>query len=142
MSPKPMIRHQDIGGNLYFMLRNLLKDCNKCKVLYEIDYKISNDTVVSPDLVVVCGDDIGETYLKKTPSIVVEILSPSTAKKDKTTKYRLYQESGVAYYLIVDIDKTHIDIYHLENGSYTEYTSDIFDINNCKVKLNLKEIFN
>lgn len=48
----------------------------------------------------------------------MEILSPSTALKDRHTKYELYQQQGVKYYLIVDVDKKTIEVYHLKNKSY------------------------
>ena len=49
---------------------------------------------------------------------MVEILSPSTALRDRHTKYELYQQQGVKYYLIVNIDSKTIEIFELIDGQY------------------------
>ena len=113
MSPKPMIKHQQISGNIFSEFNK--KISNKCLVANFIDYKIANDTIVSPDVLVACGDDLGDKYLKKTPQIVVEILSPSTQRKDRNEKYNLYENEGIKYYIIVDSQTKIAEIYKLES---------------------------
>ncbi len=55
MNPAPSPNHQDINGNLIVIFKAaLLKGCGKYKVYLPIDWKISNDTVVQPDLLIVC----------------------------------------------------------------------------------------
>jgi len=66
-----------------------------------------------PDILIVCGE-IRKKYLDFPPILVVEILSPATALKDRHTKYELYQQQGVKYYLIADTDKKTIEIYELK----------------------------
>ena len=62
---------------------------------------------MEPDITVVCDlsklDDIG---CKGAPDLVMEILSPSTQRHDKLTKFNLYQRAGVREYWITDMDKT------------------------------------
>jgi Uma2 family endonuclease len=101
MSPAPSIRHQSISGQINAALVQALKNCKACQALLPIDWRISDDTVVQPDNLVVCGD-IGETYLAFAPSLIFEVLSPSTAQKDQTLKFELYQREGVKYYVMVD----------------------------------------
>ena len=61
------------------------------------------DTVVQPDIVVVCDPDkIRHNGIWTAPDVVVEILSPSTSRKDQNEKYRLYERSGVREYWVVD----------------------------------------
>jgi len=61
------------------------------------------DTVVQPDLVVVCDKDkIRQNGIWTAPDFAVEILSPSTSRKDQREKYDLYERSGVKEYWIVD----------------------------------------
>jgi Uma2 family endonuclease len=77
-------------------------------------------------------------------ALVVEILSPSTALRDRHTKYEIYEQQGVKYYLIVDTDKQTIEIYKLLNGKYelqSNGNKDGFDLNgSCKVNPDLSGI--
>lgn len=78
------------------------------------------DTLVEPDISVVCDpsklDDIG---CKGAPDLVMEILSPSTIRHDRFTKFNLYQRAGVREYWIVDpVDKS-VQVFVLEDGRYT-----------------------
>ena len=119
MSPTPIPEHQRIASEmrteLVLALRKAL--CKKCRAYDPIDYKISNDTILEPDILIVCGE-IPKKYLDFPPALVVEILSPATTLKDRHTKYELYQQQEVNYYLIVDIDKKTIEVFHLQNGKY------------------------
>lgn len=118
MSPLPLPLHQQIEGNLFIEFKQALKTgCKQCKVYLPLDYKISDDTIVQPDLLIVCKN-IEKPYLDFTPVLVVEILSPSTMLRDKNTKFTLYEQQGILYYLIVDANKKTIDIYKLVEGNY------------------------
>ena len=66
---------------------------------------------------IICGE-AKKKYLDFPPSLVVEILSPSTALRDRHTKYELYQQQGVKYYLIVDADKKSIQVYIFRDGEF------------------------
>ncbi len=63
MAPMPVVKHQAIAGNLNALFWNELKDCVNCKVYQPIDYLIKDDTVLEPDLLVVCGNIINKKYL-------------------------------------------------------------------------------
>ncbi len=83
-----------------------------------IDIKVADDTILQPDAVVVCKD-ISKPFLDFPATIVVEILSPSTAMKDRNNKFYIYQSQKISYYLIIDADKNEIEIYHLkDDGNY------------------------
>ena len=125
MSPAPTWRHQGIVGNLHMQLAVFLKG-KSCKVFpAPIDVRLNadayDDTVVQPDITVVCDlsklDDKGSCT--GAPTMVIEVLSPSTSKKDRSTKMRLYQKAGVCEYWIVDPDSYTIMVHILENGKYT-----------------------
>lgn len=119
MSPAPTPNHQRVSAKMISKFEIALEasSCKKCRVYQPIDYKIAEDTILQPDILIVCGE-ITKSYLDFPPALVVEILSPSTALKDRHTKYELYQQQGVKYYLIVDIDKKIIEVYELKNNSY------------------------
>lgn len=72
-----------------------------------------NPNVVQPDLVVICDQDkVGEDdkYMG-IPTLVVEVLSPSTRGKDHATKLHLYMKSGVQEYWIVDLESKTVHLY-------------------------------
>jgi len=119
MSPSPVPSHQRAAAEIRTELTLALRkaNCKKCRAYDPIDYKIADDTILVADVLVVCGD-IKKKYLDFPPALVVEILSPSTALKDRHTKYELYQQEGVKYYIIVDTDKEIIEVYEMKDKKY------------------------
>ncbi|MEA1955497.1 MAG: Uma2 family endonuclease, partial [Campylobacterota bacterium] len=129
MSPAPMIKHQDISNKIGRLLGNSLENCKHCTALLPVDWRIANDTVVQPDNLVICHEPKHEAYLVKSPKIIFEILSKSTASKDKGLKYNLYEKEGVDYYIIVDPIQEVAKVYFLKDGRYIkalDATDEIF----------------
>ena len=125
MSPAPSIRHQTVSIRLAARIFELLRG-HSCQVLTapidvllprgdEADESIS--TVVQPDIVVICNPEIiRASHIRGAPDWVIEILSPSTAKKDEGIKRDRYQQAGVGqYWLIHPTDKT-LNRYCLREG--------------------------
>jgi len=146
MAPAPMKIHQKIASELFFYLKqNIQEECIECEVLYETDWKISNNTTVRPDIVLVC-DDEGKRYITKAPKIVIEILSPSTAQKDETIKFELYENESVDYYILVYPTDLKAKVYHLKDGRYTkvgDFTKEklkFIDIK-CNIELDFDKVF-
>jgi Uma2 family endonuclease len=145
-SPTPVPSHQRVAAALRAELSFLLKKCNNCSVYDPLDYRLADDTILIPEILVVCGE-IKKKYLDFPPVLVAEVLSPSTALQDRHTKYGYFEQEGVKYYLIVDTDKKEVEIFLLINGKYTlQQISDngtysfTFD-QNCGGEVNLKEIW-
>ena len=137
MSPAPMIEHQNISGNIHLQLKQQFQDCHRCQVLLPVDWKIFEDTVVQPDNLVICHTPKNKAYLTKAPEIIFEILSKSSAKKDITIKFDLYEREGVKYYIIVNPDDKVAKVYRLKNGKYIKLLDATdekveFKINKCK----------
>jgi Uma2 family endonuclease len=116
MSP-PFRLHQGVSGNLFLKLRNFLEG-KPCKV-YAAPFGVrlfpktdnSDDTVVEPDIVVICDPKkLDERGCNGAPDLVVEILSPSTARYDRIVKFRKYQKAGVREYWIVDPDEKTLQV--------------------------------
>jgi len=118
MSPAPMIKHQSVSANIAWELKNIFQECEKCKTLLPIDWKIAEDTVVQPDNSVICHEPKNEAYITKAPKIIFEVLSKSTAKKDRGLKFHLYEAEGVSYYIIVDTKEQLAKVYELKEGKY------------------------
>ena len=127
MSPGPNRLHQKWLGELHRQIANYL-EAKPCEVyLAPFDVRLSDSTdasdeetitVVQPDIIVVCDHDkLDDRGVKGAPDLVVEIISPSTAKRDITTKYELYQRYGVKeYWLMYPNDRTLL-VYRLSDNS-------------------------
>lgn len=145
MSPAPNRHHQRFGSRFVTAVSNALNKisapCN-CEVLYETDWLISEDTVVRPDVMVTC-ENLATDFITSPPSLILEILSPSTLLKDRNTKFNLYQAFGVRYYLIADLGKKEIAIFQLIDNRYQEVKelNDFQLTKECTVSLSLMELF-
>ena len=68
---------------------------------------------------IVCDPDkIKDTCVEGAPDLVVEVLSPSTAKRDRGDKAKAYAKAGVRVYWIVSIETRSIEVYHNEDGRF------------------------
>lgn len=147
MAPAPMKIHQKIAREMVLALSNALDDevCPECEILYETDWKISENTTLRPDVVLVC-DDESEKYISKAPKIVAEILSPSTAQKDETVKFNIYEDEKVEYYILVYPDDLKAKVYQLKGDKYSkvgDYSNQklSFESSECSLEIDFKEIF-
>jgi len=146
MAPAPVKIHQRLAGGIFRALsEEMQEDCALCEVLYEVDWKVTEETIVRPDIVMVC-DDEGEAYLTKAPKIIVEVLSPSTAKKDETVKFDIYEAEGVQYYILVYPDDLRAKVYSLKDGRYIkvrDFTHEtlVFEDIECEVSLDFAQVF-
>lgn len=145
MSPAPMRKHQSLASELIYNLREQLDECPLCEVLGKVDYKVSDDTILRPDMVLTCGET-KESYLTKAPEIVIEIISPSTAKRDETYKFDVYEAEKVKYYIIVYPDDLVAKVYKLDakeydkQGDFSEEEYEFLDTK-CGVKIDFKRVF-
>jgi Uma2 family endonuclease len=87
------------------------------RLFYEADE--SDDTVVQPDLVVVCDPEkLGPEGCRGAPDMAVEILSPSNTAIEMNRKLKLYQEAGIREYWTVDPENKYIGTYRLQGDIY------------------------
>lgn len=146
MSPTPIPAHQRVASEIRTELILALRKgkCKNCRAYDPLDYKISDDTILVPDIMIVCGE-IKKNFLDFAPSLVIEILSPSTALRDRHTKYELYQNQGVKYYLIVNVDTKTIEIFELIDNVYQLQVNKIpirFELENeCFIEPDFTNVF-
>jgi len=117
MAPMPVPKHQRTSILLAVAFEKAMANCKKCKVYSPLDWKIAEDTVVQPDMLIVC-DRIEKKFLDFPPILVVEILSPATASKDRGEKMELYLSQKVKYYLIIDPQFQKVEVYQCINDQY------------------------
>ncbi len=116
MTPSPAVSHQRVGASITRQLGERLDACEQCEVLYEIDWYISADTVVRPDVLVICYEP--EEKITKAPELIFEVISPSTARRDEQLKFELYQREGVRHYVLVYPEQKTARVYTLDGGAY------------------------
>lgn len=147
MAPSPLKTHQSLAYEIARVLGNSIEEagCNSCEVFGEFDYKVSSDTVLKPDLVLVC-DEENENYLTKAPEIIFEVISPSTSRKDELYKFGIYEQEKVKYYLLVYPEDLKVKLYKLKDGKYDkegDFTNEsyLFSGAKCKVSLDFSKVF-
>lgn len=144
MSPAPNMNHQRVSKRITRELDKDLDKCGKCESFLPIDWQISEDTVVQPDISIVCKDLNGKR-LHSAPMAIFEVLSLSTKKKDRTTKFNLYESQRVTYYVLVDPDDESVEFYRLNSeGKYEKQDSGSvlrFDFEGCEVVLDMGKVW-
>jgi len=125
MSPAPAISHQSISFNLsgLFFMYFHNKPCKAFASPFDVVLKNKDgkeDTVVQPDLCVVCDPEklADGKRCQGAPDLIIEILSPGNSKKELKNKYELYQEAGVREYWLVHPQDEYVIINVLENNLY------------------------
>lgn len=131
MSPAPTRYHQDISREIERPISNYLykKTCKVYSAPFDVRIPMNDEegedaiyTVVQPDICVICDpkklDDRG---CIGAPDMIVEIISPSTAKKDLNEKLDLYESSGVREYWIVFPKERFIMVHLLNDKGIYEF---------------------
>ncbi len=144
MMATPSRIHQKISGELFGQLREYLggKQCEVYAAPFAVrlfegaeDSPENVYTMVEPDISVICSpeklDDMG---CKGAPDLIIEILSPSTRRHDRLTKFNLYQRAGVREYWIVDPSDRSVQSFLLENNAYIARD---FAVNDDKITVNV-----
>jgi Uma2 family endonuclease len=108
VTPCPKFSHQELLGRLFLSIANFLATRRHLGwvVLSPFDVVMSEHDIVEPDLLFIAGDQkaiITEANVQGPPALVVEILSPSTRRRDEGIKRRLFDSRGVREYWMVDL---------------------------------------
>ena len=107
--------HQDAVLNLAYILKNISKEKKRCTpriAPFDLKLNVNNNiSVAQPDVMLFCSSE-------EIPCAVFEVLSPSTAHKDKTVKKELYEQSGIKEYFLVNVEFNLIEKFILQEGKY------------------------
>ena len=119
MSPQPALNHMGIVGNIHNIFKNFLKG-KPCSAFTDgVDVYLTKKDRVVPDVMIVCNRDIlRHNGVHGVPDLIVEVLSPGTASRDKGYKKDLYERCGVKEYWIVTVESRSVEIYILKDGRY------------------------
>jgi len=124
VTPSPTFEHQSILSNLSFEITAHVKehDLGSC-VQAPCDVVLADDTVLQPDFIFVATDHLDDLRdghaLTGAPDLVAEVLSPETARRDRTEKREIYADAGVPWFLIVEPKGRVVEVFQLQNdGNY------------------------
>lgn len=119
--PSPKHEHQQIIVALVILLNTLIKSGKI--VVAPMDVILDDYNTVQPDVFWLRGDDslcrVGDDgYYYGAPDLVCEVLSPSTALRDRADKFLLYEKHGVREYWLIDPLNIYMEVYRLQNGVF------------------------
>ena len=118
MSPASA-EHVYTAGSIYNIFKNYLKGKNCVPFSDGLLVHLTDENKFVPDMMVVCDrSKIKSDGVHGAPDLVVEVLSPSTAKDDRTRKKEVYEACGVPEYWLVSPTDKFIEVYLLESGKY------------------------
>jgi len=123
MAPGPSEPHQGVSSGLVAQLSNFLHG-KPCKLRFApFDVRLSadgaDDTVLQPDIMVICDSSkIVYSGCVGAPDLVIEILSPGSAKHDMIRKFQAYKKAGVAEYWVINPETRTLQTHILNAGEY------------------------
>lgn len=144
MRPSPFGPNERVVSQLAHQIMTQIEanSCS-CRVYTNLDWIISDDTVIRPDLMVVCGDQ-PERHLERPPSVMVEVLSDSTRGRDLTAKRTLARENRVHHYLIIDPDE-HTTVNITSTGDQSHDRQSVIELNlkscDCDLSIECSRLF-
>lgn len=118
VTPVPDPGHQLVLGHVYAQLRSYLADYKHLAQVFfsPADITWSKERLVQPDVFVVPRGEVSPSWSSiQTLLLVVEVVSPSSARADRLVKRHLYQRQGVATYWVVDPDARLVEVWHPED---------------------------
>jgi Uma2 family endonuclease len=121
VTPSPTPRHQEASDNLMLVLGGYVRRRGLGRMYSApLDVHLPSGDVVQPDLLFVAtaSEGIVQDWIRGVPDLVVEVLSPSNAERDRIVKRDVYAQSGVPEYWIVDPEARSIQVLRHEAGTY------------------------
>ncbi len=119
----PTFGHQSIGGEIYRQIANFIMEhggsCRPFIAPVDVQLDCDNKTMVQPDVGIICDPSkIKRFGIYGAPDFIVEVLSPSTQKKDMITKLVKYADAGVREYWLVDFPRQKVLVYSFEKDEF------------------------
>ncbi|WP_107839174.1 Uma2 family endonuclease [Metasolibacillus meyeri] len=119
MTPSPSVNRNTVITNLSILFGTYLKG-KKCRSFTDgVDVHLDEQNTVIPDSMIICNKDIiKHKGIYGAPDLIVEVLSPATARHDKMRKKMLYEKHGVKEYWIINPTDKSIEVYLLNGAQY------------------------
>lgn len=117
----PIPQHQRVVREILYLLMTIARKTGGEAFDSPIEVYLDDHNVFAPDVLYLLPQSacvVEEKRLVGPPELVVEVLSPSTAKYDPGHKYDAYEQHGVKEYWIVDPLHAYLEVFTLTNGTF------------------------
>ena len=119
LAAMPAVNHNRVVRNLDHIFFKYLRG-KRCESFSDgVEIHLDEDNTFVPDAMIVCNKEIIKyDGIYGAPDLVVEVLSPSTASRDRGAKKDVYEQHGVKEYWIADPKSKSVEVYHLKDGRF------------------------
>lgn len=135
--------HNLLAGNIFAELKSQLKGTPCRTFIADMKVKVANDFFY-PDVMVVCQNSDDSDYYQQSPVIIVEVLSPSTRKFDKTAKRLKYQNiPTLEEYVLIDQTIAEIEVFRKKEHwqSFYYYLGDAITFESLGITVLVEDIY-
>ena len=121
----PILKHRAIVGNVFFLLKLVVRKISGLVFVAPTEVKLDEENIYEPDVLYISLGKISiaekdENRIIGAPDLIVEVLSPGTARYDRQQKYKAYEKHGVREYWIVDPVHETIEVWMLNSKTQFE----------------------
>jgi Uma2 family endonuclease len=140
LTAAPRVKHQRIVGTLYELLARHMRAHGGLALLSPTDVALSDDTILQPDVLYLAPEslDKADQWVTGPPDLVVEVVSPSEARRDRLFKLNFYLEAGVREYWIVDGAERTIELLVNREGRFVVERPDDAELYRSPILANLE----
>lgn len=137
------VAHAALCARVMLLLGNALTDGPCAVYTSDARVKLAERQYVYPDVTVACGEQIGAMLTR--PVVVVEVLSPTTEKRDRGTKFKAYKAlSSLQEYVLIGCEYKAIEVYRREGDFWKQYEyqeGDIVELESIGVRFPFDEVY-
>lgn len=150
MSPSPLTRHQRVVGRLYALLVHFVQTNQLGEVfIAPLDVFLNDLNVYQPDIAFVSSARSGqvtEKGIEGAPDLCIEVLSKSTQRYDTVTKKKIFAQSGLKTYWLLDADAKSVTVFdfseNVEEPADRLFSPEIFRPRNLPgLEIELEQLF-
>lgn len=121
--PSPSMHHQRVSAMLFRQLADFFDGFDpKGEVFFApLDITLTNRNVLQPDILFISGGRRGNQYKERIDGpcdLVVEIMSPTTRRKDRLQKMEIYRKAGIPHYWLADLEENILEAFVLKGEHY------------------------
>jgi len=147
----PKVTHNIISGNVFAHVKEKLRG-RSCQPFHS-DQRIhipQNSLFTYPDISIVCGEILtkdNDEWNILNPSVLFEVLSPSTRNYDRSEKFQLYRAiKSLKEYILIDSEKIYVESFHINDSGHWELQEyknpeDILPVKTVELSIRVNEIY-
>lgn len=126
--PHPHPRHNRIVGYLYVFLNRYVEEHGLGLMFMDVEVDLTPDLTYAPDLFFLATERLSQYdeesgEITGPPSLIIEVVSPQSASRDRVSKFEHYRAAGVEWYWLIDSQEINVEEYHLKEGYYVRMAS-------------------